>query len=221
MSTSLVEQTAHARRRVAALLEGCPRLELPAGESRSADELPAATLLLVDAGTIALVRNQETAARRLVLALAAPREVLLPPGPDDRLTAVTDARVTAVGDEAYRALLATPEAAATIADLLADAICERERSLETFARFPHVERVRGKLLQLARSHGRVSGRGVLIRLPLTHDLLAGMVGSARETVTWAIRELQEEGFLSREGRLYRLHVPPEEIQGDRDRRRPW
>src|ERR687895_526606 len=182
MSTSLVEQAAHARRRVTALLEGCPLLELPAGESRSADELPAAVLLLVDAGTVALLRSAEATARRIVLALAGPRELLLPPGP---------------------------------ADLLADAICEREQSLGMLARFPHVERVRAKLLQLARSHGRVSERGVLIHLPLTHDLLAGMVGSARETVTWAIRELVEEGFVSRDGRLYRLHVPPEEIQGDR------
>ena len=215
MSTSLVEQAAHARRRVTALLEGCPQLELPVGSSRGPDELQAAVLLLVDAGTVALVRSAEATARRIVLALAGPRDLLLPPGPDDRLTAVTHARLTVVGTETYSALLASPEAAAEIADLLAEAICERERSLGTLARFPHVERVRAKLLQLAQSHGRVSERGVLIRLPLTHDLLAGMVGSARETVTWAIRELVEEGFVSREGRLYRLHVPPGEIQGDR------
>lgn len=219
MSTLLVELTGDARRRVGALLEGCPQLELAGGTARGPDELPGAVLLVVDAGAVALVRSGEATGRRIVLALAGAGEVLLPPGSEDQMTAITDARMTAVTHEAYRELLANPEAAAAVADLLADAICERERSLGTFGRFPHVERVRGKLLQLARSYGKVSERGVLIRLPLTHDLLADMVGSARETVTWAMRELLEEGFLSREGRLYRLHVPPEEIHGDRRRSR--
>ena len=218
MTTLLVELPDEERRRMRALLSDCPLIELEAGAVRRVDDLPAGVLLVVDEGTVALVRSGESA-RRIVLALAAAGEVLVPPGRADHLTAITDARLTVVTDDAYRELLAQPEAAAAIADSLADAVCERERSLGTFARFPHVERVRGKLLQLARSHGRVSGGGVLIRLPLTHDLLADMVGSARETVTWALRELLEEGFVSREGRLYRLHVPPDEIQSDRRRTR--
>ena len=219
MSTLLVELTAEDRRRIGALLADCPRLELAAGSTRDADETPSAVLLVVESGAVALVRSNETSARRIVVALAGPGELLLPPGGDDGLSALTDARVTAVTADAYRELLANADAAAAIADSLADAVCERERSLATFGRFPHAERVRGKLLQLARSHGKVSDRGVVIRLPLTHDLLADMVGSARETVTWAMRELEEEGFVSRDGRLYRLHVPPDEIQGDRRRSR--
>ena len=199
-----------------ALLIDCPPVELEAGAVRRADDLPAGVLLVVDEGTVALVRSGESS-RRIVLTLAGPGEVLVPPGPADHVSAITDARLTVVTDDAFRELLAQPEGAAAIAGSLVDAVCERERSLGTVARFPHVERVRGKLLQLARTHGRVSGGGVLIRLPLTHDLLADMVGSARETVTWAIRELLEEGFVSREGRLYRLHVPPDEIQGERRR----
>ncbi len=139
--------------------------------------------------------------------------MLLPPEADDRVNALADARLTAIGDEAFRALVSAPETAAAIAGLLLDAVRERERSLETFGRFPHVERLRSKLLQLARSHGRVSERGVVIDLALTHDFLAEMVGSARETVTWALRELLEEGFVSRDGRRYRVHVAPEELAG--------
>jgi CRP-like cAMP-binding protein len=219
MSTLLVELTADERRRLGPLIAGCPLLELSAGATRGPDGIPSAVLLVVDSGTVALVRSAEASARRIVLALAGPGELLLPPGPDDRVSAVTDARLTAVTPGAYRELLSHPETSAAIADALADAVCERERSLGALGRFPHVERVRGKLLQLARSHGKVSDRGVLIDLPLTHDLLADMVASARETVTWALRELLEEGFVTREGRLYRLHVPPGEIAGDRRRAR--
>lgn len=217
MSTLLVELPGDERRRVDALLAGCPCVELEAGATRSAGQLPSAVLLVVDEGAVALVRTAEESSRRIVLALAGAGEVLLPPGRDDRIAAVTEARLTAVPSDVYRELLANREAAGAIADSLVDALCERERSLGAFGRFPHVERVRSKLLQLARSHGRVSDRGVLIRLPLTHDLLADMVGSARETVTWAMRELDDEGFVSREGRHYRLHVRPEDIQGDRPR----
>ena len=66
-----------------------------------------------------------------------------------------------------------------------------------------------KLLQLARAHGKVVRDGVRLDLPLTHELLGEMVGSARETVTWALAELSKEGFVAREGRSYRLIVPPD------------
>jgi CRP/FNR family cyclic AMP-dependent transcriptional regulator len=60
--------------------------------------------------------------------------------------------------------------------------------------------------QLARAYGSVSPRGVVLDLPLTHGLLAWMVGSARETVTVALARLAAEGFVTREGRRYRLNV---------------
>ena len=88
---------------------------------------------------------------------------------------------------------------------------ERQESLAQFSSVRHVDRIRDKLLQLARTHGRVVPGGVRIDLPLTHELMGEMVGSARETVTWAFSELAREGFLSREGRTYRLAVAPEAL----------
>src|SRR2546421_3852755 len=69
--------------------------------------------------------------------------------------------------------------------------------------------VRRRLAQLARTHGAVASGGVRVDLPLTHELLGQAVGSARETVTSALRTLEQEGFLIREGRLYRLMISPE------------
>jgi hypothetical protein len=71
----------------------------------------------------------------------------------------------------------------------------------------HVERVRRKLLQLARDYGRVTSNGVKLDLPLTHALLGEMVGSERETVTRAIDQLESSGFLTRDGHYYRLYLP--------------
>jgi CRP-like cAMP-binding protein len=107
--------------------------------------------------------------------------------------------------------MAIPGAAAALGDALLDAVGDRERSVVNLARFPHSERVRGKLLQLARAYGRVVEGGVLIDLPLTHDLIAESTGSTRETVTLAVRELMGSGFVSRIDRRYRLSIPPEDL----------
>jgi CRP-like cAMP-binding protein len=79
------------------------------------------------------------------------------------------------------------------------------------ARLHHVDRVRLKLIELAREHGRVGKDGIRLDFPLTHDLLGEMTGSARETVTRALDELQREGFIDRRGRTYSLHLSPDEL----------
>jgi CRP-like cAMP-binding protein len=76
---------------------------------------------------------------------------------------------------------------------------------------PIVERVRETLLRLACEFGKVDGRGVRIDLPLTHELLAEMVCSARETVTRAVDELECEGFVMREAGGYRVSVDPKHL----------
>ena len=81
---------------------------------------------------------------------------------------------------------------------------EREESLAQFANVDHLERLRAKLLQLARISGRAVDGGVQVELPLTHALLGQMVGSARETVSGAVRALEQEGFLVRDDGHYRL-----------------
>ena len=88
---------------------------------------------------------------------------------------------------------------------------DRQESLRHFANVRHVERVREKLLQLARVHGRVGPGGVRLDLPLTHELLAEMVGSRRETVTFALADLQKEGFVAREGRTYVVRISPADL----------
>lgn len=191
MSKLALELPPDEQRRMHGVLDDCPTVELPAGFVREGSELPDATVFVVEEGIALLVAGGEDR-RRIVLALAEPGAVLVPPGADAGLTALTDARVTAVSRVAYDALLREPCAAAALTSALLNAVCDREESLAAFARFPYVERVRAKLLQLARTHGKVTEAGVVIDLPLTHDAIAEMVGSARETVTWALRQLTDE-----------------------------
>jgi CRP-like cAMP-binding protein len=149
----------------------------------------------------------------MTLAIAGPGDVLVPPREGQQLAALSDAVLTLLPPLAVQTLVRRPSAAVALVERLADAVLDRQESIAQFAAVEHVNRVREKLVQLARTHGRVASDGVHLDLPLTHELIAQTTGSARETVTWAIGELTREGFLVREGRRYRLTVAPEALDG--------
>src|SRR6266542_3772236 len=86
-------------------------------------------------------------------------------------------------------------------------------AIANFAPTRHLDRVRRKLLQLGRSYGHVVRDGIRIDFPVSHALLAEMIGSSRETVTRALEELRSLGFVARSGSTYRLLVPAEAAFG--------
>jgi CRP-like cAMP-binding protein len=192
-------------------VSGCPTVALPSGSIRTPARMPAASLLVVEEGIVLVTSLRPGAGRRMIVAVAGPGAVLPPPADDERLEALGDAWLTSVCPHAYERLLELPGAARVIVDALTDQLRERQESLSQFSSVRHVERVREKLLQLARTHGRVMRDGIKLDLPLTHELVGEMVGSARETVTWAFAELAREGFVQRVGRSYRLSVRPEAL----------
>jgi hypothetical protein len=56
------------------------------------------------------------------------------------------------------------------------------------------------LVELADRYGRPTPEGLLIDVRLSHQDLAGIVGSSRESVTLGLGELVAEGLLRRRGR---------------------
>ena len=193
------------------LLAGCAAVELPAGTRRIAAQLPETILFAVEGGIVVVTAQVEGASRRSVVATGREGSLLPPPAAGEAFEAVTDARLRAISSAAWQELLAFPAAATAIAEGLVTELRDRQESLRHFANVRHVERVREKLLQLARVHGRVGPGGVRLDLPLTHELLAEMVGSRRETVTFALADLQKEGFVAREGRTYVVRISPADL----------
>jgi len=208
------------RHEIGRLLAVCPRLTLHAGDVRSADDFSEAALLFVEAG-IVVIASAARPKRRIVLSFCSPGTLLPSPQLDEQLAALADSAVIPLGPRVLRSLLQLPSAAAEIVDALLEALRERQESLAQFANVDHAERLRGKLLQLARTHGTVVAGGVRVELPLTHELLGQAVGSARETITSALRTLEREGFLVREGRLYRLMISPEILDSDERSPATW
>jgi Crp-like helix-turn-helix domain len=201
----------HVREGVVEMLRSCAALMLAPAEVRPARSLPAAALLGVERGFVAVRRTAPPAPRSVIVDDAAAGGVLLVPTPDEELVGLVSSRVRIVSSAALDRLLSEGECAHVIWDALASALRRREELIASLSNARHVERVREKLLGLACEFGKVDGRGVRIDLPLTHELLAEMVCSARETVTRALDELEREGFVMREAGGYRVSVDPQRL----------
>jgi len=196
---------------VAELTERLPSLRLAAGSSVQTDELDGIELLIVDDGLVVLRGAVPGSARRAITCHAGRGAFVLPPSEGESLVALTDATVLTISAETRDRLLESPQDARVLVDGLAESLRRKHAALASLARLHHVDRVREKLMELAREHGRVGRDGIRLDFPLTHDLLGEMTGSARETVTRALDELQREGFVVRQGRTYSLRVSPEEL----------
>jgi CRP-like cAMP-binding protein len=178
-------------------------------------------LLAVDEGFVLIsagMANQSgtdcgygNGSRRIILATAESGGFLAPPAIGEQVEALTQSRITAISSDSLKGLLQLPVVAAAIAAALAQALRERQETIRNCAYVRHRDRVREKLLQLGRAYGHVVPGGVRIDFPLTHQLLADMIGSARETVSLALAELAREGFVDRRRRSYVLRVASRDL----------
>jgi CRP/FNR family cyclic AMP-dependent transcriptional regulator len=183
---------------------------LPAGSSSGAEAFAGASFLVVEAGFV-VIRRTTPGRRGVVICHAGTGALLGAPELDETLDALVEARVTLVSDGTYANLLARPGVARVLSDALRSALRQKRDSIANFGNVRPVDRVERKLLQLAREHGRVVADGIRLDFPITHELLAEMIGLARETVSRAIERLERTGFVVRDGRSYRLRVNPETI----------
>jgi len=184
---------------------------LAQGEVRSVRSLPPAALLAVEDGFVAVRRTVPPALRSYIVDEVATGGILLPPTAHDELVGVVPSCVRAISTAALDRLLLHGEGAHFVWDALRSALRRREELIASLSNARHIERVREKFLRLARDHGKVDAEGVRIDLPLTHELLAEMVCSARETVTRAVDELERQGFVLRESGAYRVAVDAERL----------
>lgn len=90
----------------------------------------------------------------------------------------------------------------TISSRLVSRIAQRARYLTLTQAVTHLPRAYARLLilfwLLAERWGKVGTAGVYVTLPLTHEVLAMLIGAHRPTVTIALQRLTRAGFLIRE-----------------------
>ena len=73
----------------------------------------------------------------------------------------------------------------------------------------HLPRIEDRLIalfsDLAERFGHMATDGILIDLPLTHEILGGLVASRRSTVTLALQALASKGVIERfEGNRWKI-----------------
>ena len=189
-------------------LRACVALTLTQGEVRRMRSLTPAALLAVEDGFVVVRRTVAPPRRSFILDEAGAGEMLLPPTTDEELVALVPSRVRVLSQAELDHLMSR-EGAQPILTALRSALRRRDELIARLSNARHIERVRETFLRLARDYGTVDAEGVRIDLPLTHELLAEMVCSARETVTRAVDELEREGFVTRRPGGYRIAVDAE------------
>jgi CRP/FNR family cyclic AMP-dependent transcriptional regulator len=124
-------------------------------------------------------------------------------------TAATDTAMAILDGAFIKRVARWPE----VISALGDRVMLRTHWLAFHLAVCHMRRVDERVLivlwHFADRWGRVTPSGTVLPLPLTHALLAKVVGAQRPTVSTAIADMQREGFLSRgEGRAWVLHGDP-------------
>lgn len=192
-------------------IAGLPRRRLGVGDEALGVQFADAAFVFVDEGLVVLRNAANGVRRRTITCHAGSGSLILPPQPGEVLVALTDAALVVMSRADLEVALAIPAKAAALVEGLTATLRQKHAAIANMSRLHHVDRVREKLIELAQEHGRVGRDGIRLDFPLTHDLLGEMTGSARETVTRALDELQRDGFVERNGRTYRLHVAPEAL----------
>lgn len=190
------------------ILDECPLFEVEPGEPHLAAAFGDAGHLIVDNGFVVLRSTRERTSRSIVTHEAGPGEVLLAPADDEVLQGLVRSWLVVVDPDALNRLNAIGGAAAVLVEGLGAALAQAQESIGNFAHTRHLERTRAKLRQLGRRYGSVGRDGIRFELPVSHLILAEMIGSSRETVTRALDELERTGFLERRGRGYHLLPTP-------------
>lgn len=119
--------------------------------------------------------------------------------------AISDVTLTAVREEDFQEILLNkPQLCIKIIKLLAARMREAESSIYELASRKVPGRLASFLLKMAERNGEPTENGIRITPNLTHEELAAMIGSSRQTVTSLINMFKAENSISVKGRQIRI-----------------
>ena len=125
-----------------------------------------------------------------------------------RAQAVGPTTVLALPIPSMRAMLErTPATAEELLRLIAARLHRTSAALEDAMAADLPRRVVGRLRELADDHGVPGPHGVRLRIPLTQDELARMVGASRESVNRTVGALAARGVIRTRGGRYVITDP--------------
>jgi CRP/FNR family cyclic AMP-dependent transcriptional regulator len=120
--------------------------------------------------------------------------------------AETDTIVTVIPREIFVEILrSVPLVAENFIRLLSRRLSKVEKEFADFGHTWSYNRLARVLLELAEEHGVEIPAGTRIPLRLTHEDLAKLIGTTRETVTTQINRFRRKGLVKREGHFFLLN----------------
>ena len=93
-----------------------------------------------------------------------------------------------------------PQIAVGLLAELAARLRKTDRKIGGLALLDVTSRISETLLHLADEHGTETDGGVLLKSRPTHQQIANMSGTTRETVSRVLKRLEKQGYISTEGR---------------------
>lgn len=115
--------------------------------------------------------------------------------------AIEDARVTVISRDSFRKLVAAvPTVALNFIRVLSKRLVRAQTGLADFSHTWSYHRLARVLLHLSEKYGEEVPDGTRISVRLTHEDLANLIGTSRETVTTQLNKFRSMGLLKRESR---------------------
>ena len=166
---------------------------------------PADSLFIVRKGLVKLVSLSERGTESILHIVRADDvfgELLLVQGQRPfSAIALTDVQAGVLTRKDFLEILRTsPVFASNYTRLLARRLMEVEREFAGLIHAWAYHRLAKELLHLAEDIGEDTRTGTRIALKLTHEDLANLIGTTRETVTIQLHKFEEIGLIRREGR---------------------
>lgn len=104
-------------------------------------------------------------------------------------------------------LLAVPRVSENFIRTLSRRLSKVEQEFAGFGHTWSYHRLAGVLLALADEHGVGTPKGTALSVKLTHEDLANLIGTTRETVTTQLTRFRRMRLVRREGRSLLLDIP--------------
>lgn len=196
-------------RRIARL---CSERRFRAGAAIFSKGDPSDAIYILNSGVVRLISVSDSGAET-ILHILRPGAIfgeLLLSEENRAFTAIANTEVTAtvISKSNFVTLLAeVPRVSANFIAMLSRRLAKVEREFAGFGHTWSYDRLAKVLIDLAEEHGVPGRAGTALSVRLTHEDLANLVGTTRETVTTQLARFRKRGLVRREGRSLILDVP--------------
>ena len=121
--------------------------------------------------------------------------------PPASVEALESAAISPLSQRAIEGLITRyPRVGVNLAGIMSDRMATLRETVALVSEMRVEDRLRARLHQLAQRFGITSGRGIELRLDLTHAQWATLVGASREAVTTAFSKLKSANVVAIDGR---------------------